>query len=144
MIRFLRKFRKDASAASAVEMAVLAPALIAMMFGTLQIGLYFQAQNALRGLVGDIGRKIAVEYQKDNHISTDQMETLAIAQAITAPYMLSATDLDIDVGIDDTQDLARVKKIDINVVYDVPNIMGFSGIDVLTLDIDKTVFIPAS
>ena len=56
MIRFARKLRRDESAASMLEFALVVPALFAMLFGIAQLGILFLAQAGLKNAVAEGAR----------------------------------------------------------------------------------------
>jgi len=142
MRNFLSAFQREDRAAAVIEVAILLPMLIGMMIAVLQVGLYLQAQNAVRGVGGEISRLMAVESQKNNQLSNRQIEDMALGIAVSQPYGLKSDLLDIDVSNDTTQDIDRVRKIDLAMSYEVPNILGFAKWGVLTIDLTKQAFVP--
>ena len=144
MRNFIQHFRRDDNGATVIEVAVLLPTLITMLIGVMQAGLYLQAQNAVRGLAGEMSRYMAVESQKSNYLNDDQIRTKALALAVSPPYMLQSDDLNVTVSNETTQSMDRVRKIDLRMQYDVPNILGFAHLDVLKLDYTRSVFVPGA
>lgn len=142
MRRFLARFHADRSALAAIEMAILAPVIIGMLLGLFQIGLYLQAQNALRGVGGDISRSITVEFQKGNLLNNDQIRQFAFAEASGAPYLLDTERLDVVVEDEAIQGINRVSKKYVTVSYEVPNIVGLFKTGPLELDLKRVVFVP--
>ncbi|AKM09989.1 TadE/TadG family type IV pilus assembly protein [Croceicoccus naphthovorans] len=140
---FLNRWRKDETGTTIIEVAILFPVLISMLIGVFQVGLYLQAQNSVRSLAGEMSRYMAVEAQKNNVLTDSQIEIKAFTLAVTAPYMLQADRLQVYIDDSPTQDMDRVRKIDVNMIYDVPSLLGFSKVPVLTLDYTRTVFVPA-
>ncbi|MBS7668735.1 TadE/TadG family type IV pilus assembly protein [Croceicoccus gelatinilyticus] len=144
MNKHLSNFRKDESGTTIIEMAVLLPVLITMLIGVFQAGMYLQAQNAVRGVAGEMSRYMAVEAQKSNFLTDEQIETKAMTVAVSAPYMLHINDLQVFVENEETQSMDRVRKIDLRMVYDVPNLLGFTNVDLLQLEYTRSVFVPGN
>jgi len=138
----LSRFRSDETGTTVIEVAILLPALLAMLIGVMQVGWYLQAQNAVRGVAGEMSRFITVESQKSNSLSDDQIRAKAITVAVSPPYMLISDGFDVEVNDSATQDLNRVRRVDLEFIYDVPSVLGFNGVDMLTLRYTRSVFIP--
>lgn len=82
---------QDNSGSTIIEFAILAPAIIGLLFGVFQVGLGMQAQNALRSIAQETARYAVVEYQKGNEVTDADIEAWAEAQAAAAPYLLNDT-----------------------------------------------------
>lgn len=91
MSRTCRNLVKDQSGSTMVEFAILAPAIIGLLFGVFQVGIGMQAQNALRSIAQETSRFAVVEYQKGNEITDATIETWAEDAAAAAPYLLNNT-----------------------------------------------------
>lgn len=139
----LKRFRHDENGATIIEMAILFPFLVTMLIGVFQAGLYLQAQNSVRSLAGEMSRFMAVEAQKNNILTDSQIETKALGLAVSAPYLLQSDALEINVQDSATQNMDRVRKIDLQMIYEVPSFLGLSDVGVLTLDYTRTLFVPA-
>lgn len=135
------RFWRDDRGASAIEFVVLAPALIIMLLGVMQIGLYMQAQNALSGVAGDMSRYMSVEYQKDNKITNTQLETLAYARATGSPYLLDGAKLAATATNSATQPISNVREIELKLNYKVPSVMAFVNMGPLQLSYTKSIFV---
>lgn len=142
MMMLLHRLHRDESAVSVVETAFLLPVLIGMLISVLQVGLYLQAQNAVRGVGGEISRYMAVESQKRSALCPGQIEDRALGIAITAPYALKSDQIEIAVTDSAVQNIDRVRQMDVNVDYTVPNIMGFAKWGLLDIDYTRQIFIP--
>lgn len=144
MKKHLKTLHTDESGSTIIEMAVLLPVLITMLIGVFQAGIYLQAQNAVRGVAGEMSRYMAVEAQKANFLTDEQIETKAMTVAVSAPYMLQTNDLQIFVENEETQSMDRVRKIDLRMIYDVPNFLGFTNVPLLRLEYTRSVFVPGA
>ncbi|HEX2794114.1 MAG TPA: TadE/TadG family type IV pilus assembly protein [Croceicoccus sp.] len=138
----LVNLHRDERGVSVIETAFLLPVLITMLISVLQVGLYLQAQNAVRGVAGEMSRAMAVESQKQNQLSNRQIEDMALAVAVSPPYVLKSSQLEVTVDDSTTQDIDRVRKIDINMNYTVPNLLGFAKWGVLDIIYTRQVFVP--
>jgi Flp pilus assembly protein TadG len=79
--RKLRTIRTDEDGVGAVEFAVIAPLLIAILMGTLEFGCIFYTYLSAQLATGDVNRQLA-----SNHIQASQNSTVAqqVQQAIVA------------------------------------------------------------
>lgn len=143
MIRFLPRLLRDQAGASAIEFALLGPALITMLLGMLQIGIGMHAYSAIRGVSGDVGRHVSVEYQKSNELSDKQIELLAEAIAGQAPYLLSG---EVDVEVDDAlvQRVAGAKEMTFLITYRVPSVLDIIGIGDFEIAYSRPIFVSAT
>ena len=98
MIRSLSRLRRSEDGATAIEFALIMPMFLMLLFGVLQMGFYLQNHNALRSLSTDVARSIAVAYQNDNMLSTNQMEALARSQAIGGKHFLETDRLETKIS----------------------------------------------
>ena len=86
-----RSVLRDRDGTTIIEFAVLAPLLITLMIGVVQIGAGMQAKNAMRSIAQEANRHAVVQYQLGNEITDAQIETWAETAATTAPYLLNNT-----------------------------------------------------
>lgn len=89
MNRPLSQLARDTAGSAIIEFAVLAPAVIAMLFGVFQVGLGMQAQNALRSIASETARYAVVEYQKGNEVTNEEIRIWAENLGEGAPYLLN-------------------------------------------------------
>ena len=91
MTRFLAKtLRRDEAGSTLVEFAILAPVIIAMIIGVIQVGTSMQSYNAMRSIASDTARYAVIEYQKKNEVTDSALESYAEATAQRAPYLLQS------------------------------------------------------
>jgi Flp pilus assembly pilin Flp len=67
---------KDCGGASAVEFALVAPVLAALLLGGIEFGLVIYSQNAMQSVTRDVARKLAVNYYDAASAQTDIREHL--------------------------------------------------------------------
>ena len=88
---FLKRLRKDQRGSTIVEFALLAPVIIGMFLGVIQLGISMQAYNSMRGVASDTARYAVVEYMKANTIGNDAIRSYAVNTAKSAPYSMQDT-----------------------------------------------------
>lgn len=86
MIRFLRKLARDRRGVSAVEFALIAPAMIACYFGMAEITQALLAERKAAHAASAIGDLVA---QSSSVSSADVTDIFAIASTIMSPYSTS-------------------------------------------------------
>ena len=136
-----QRLYRDERGATVIEFAILGPALIMMLLGVMQVGLYMQAQNALSSIAGDMSRYMSVEYQKDNEITNTQLEALAYTRAVSAPYLLNGSRVGTTASNAALQPIANVREIELTLTYQVPNVMAFTTMGPMQLSYKKSIFV---
>lgn len=103
VIRLLRRFLRDASAVSAVEFAIIAPALITLYFGTIQVTMALTADRKLSQTATTLGDLVTQdEYVTD----TEFAQILSAADAVMEPFPANTLNLRISsVRMDENGDL---------------------------------------
>ena len=88
MRRIARRLRRDESAASMLEFALVVPALFAMLFGIAELGILFLAQAGLKNAVAE-GARYATISPRPSQTAIENKITAKrfgmIAGAITGP-----------------------------------------------------------
>ena len=90
----LLNLKRDPSGSAIVEFAVIAPVLLAMLFGVLQMGIVMWSYNSMRAIAADTARYTMIEYQKKDILSESQIEDKAVAIAVNSPYGFSIDHFD--------------------------------------------------
>ncbi|EDL50336.1 TadE/TadG family type IV pilus assembly protein [Erythrobacter sp. SD-21] len=83
------RLRRDERGTAIIEFALLAPVILGLFFGLIQIGISMQAYNSLRGVASDTARYAVVEYMNGDTIDDTTIENRAKAIATGAPYLLN-------------------------------------------------------
>jgi Flp pilus assembly protein TadG len=120
---------------------LLAPTFILMFIGVIQVGVGMQAYNSLRNVSADTARQVSVQYQTDNRLSNSQIAQVGVANATTAPYMLSPSRLTVTVDDAATQRIPNAKELTLRIRYTVPTFLEFAGIDGPQLDYSRPIFV---
>lgn len=141
--RFFRRWVRDCKGAAVIEFAMVAPVIISLMFGVIQVGIQMWCYNSMRSIVADAVRYTMVEYQKQDNITPDQIRTKAIAIAVNSPY-----NFDIDklgtVQVDTpASDIAGMTKYTLSMTYTPPTVLDFTGIKAPTITFVRPLYVPA-
>lgn len=137
----LKMASRERGGASAIEFVILAPVLIAMLLGVMQVGLYMQAQNALTSVATDMSRYMTIEYERENKITNTQLETLAYSRAVSSPYLLQSNALSTTATNASVQTIANVREIKLKLEYRVPNVMAFASFGPMQLSYTKSIYV---
>ncbi len=124
-----------------VEFALIAPILLTLMLGVVQMGVAMQEYNALRGVTGDVARYAVVNYQTSNKLSTATLSTYGTSVARAAPYNLPATGLLVTVTEPAVQRVAGAKEFNITVRAQVNNIMQFLPFNDYYITYSRPIFV---
>lgn len=131
---------RNTQGAVLVEFAILAPVIFAMMFGVLQIGFHMFAYNAVRSIASDTARYTIIEYQKQDLLTTSQIEDKAEAYAVNAPYGLDADNLTAT-ATKPVSDIAGTSKFMLTLTYVPQNMLGFFNIGSPTITVTRPVYV---
>lgn len=137
----LHRLLRDTRAASAVEMALLAPVLFAMLFGVVSVGLYMQNMNAVRSLASDASRFAAVEYQKNNAMTPETLEASIQAMGTAQPYFLNRDRLQVDIQEVFPARVNGAREFDMDITYALPDIIGGTSIDNFNMSYSRPLFV---
>lgn len=139
--RLARRLVRDRTASMAVEFALLAPVFFTMFIGLFQVSVYLQNYNAVRSLASDAVRVVTVEYQKDNTLSADQIESIMLGMAVNAPYLLDTDRIVIDVEQEATSRVNGATEFDIDITYAEEDWLPFVELPDLTLRYTRPIFV---
>lgn len=144
LVGALAALRQDRRGAIAIEFAMIAPLLIAMLLGVLMIGLHMQAYNSVRSAVFDTERFTVVEYQRENRMLPVQIEEVAIAIASRTPYNLNPDNLEVCVTLDNTMVVTGATKYDLEMKYRPQQIAGVFGISPPLIAFSQSIIVPGT
>ena len=143
MIGILRRLRRNSTGAAIIEFGILAPAIVTLFLGILQVGMWMQSYNALRSVAADAGRYTAVQYQKANYISNIDMATWARDRAIDH-YLFKSADVSADVIDATNQQITGVTEKTLTVTYKFDSVMSIIGIKDQTVSYARPIFVKAT
>ncbi len=136
----LKRLLRDQNGAAIIEFAILSPVILGLLLGVLQVGLHMHAYNAVRSIVTDTSRFTVVEYQKDNDLTLEQIESRARAYAVNPPYGLDTNALTVTVT-QPTSGITGTTRFDVQVSYVPRGILGVFGVTAPTITVTRPVFV---
>jgi Flp pilus assembly protein TadG len=128
LVRHCRCLKREEQGAVIVEFALLAPVLIAMMLGILQIGLTVQNYSAVRNVSADVARYAMIQYINGHPMTEDSIETQAQTMATGAPYLLSPNRLTVDAQPVTTPQVTGTTEKTLTITYRIPTIVDSFGL----------------
>jgi Flp pilus assembly protein TadG len=140
MTRLLRHLRNDRGGSTIVEFAILAPAIITLFLGVLQVGMWMHSYNALRSIAAETGRYTAVQYQKANYISNIDMATWARDRAMDG-YQFKSDDISTDVSDAADQQITGVTQKTLTLTYTFRSVMSIVGISDQVVTFSRPIFV---
>ena len=136
-----KSMRDDSSGSVAIEFAILAPVLITMLFGVLQVGLGMQNYNALRSVAAEAARNAVVERQKGVAHAAADVRTKAIAVATASPYSLKSSRLTVTCTNATTQRVTGATEMTLTISYNVPSFLSIMGMGEIPITFSRPVFV---
>lgn len=136
----LGAIRRDQHGGVLVEFALLAPVIITLLFGVVQVGLHMQNFNAIRNLAADGARFAVVEYQQGNELSTTAIQAEIESRGFGPRYNLNSNRLTVLVTEPATR-IAGLREMNILITYDLPDYLAFVDTESLELEYDRPVFL---
>lgn len=124
----LYRLLRDKGGATMVEFALLAPAIIAMMLGVLQVGVALQNYHALRNVSADVARYAMVQYATGNNLTNDQLRNYAISAGGGAPYLLNAARMSASVTDATTQRVTGATEKTLTIHYQILGLFDAMGL----------------
>ena len=150
MIRILQRLRRDRRGSAVVEFAILAPAIVTLFLGVLQVGLWMHSYNALRAIAAETGRRVAVCHQIHSFTGTCanmnqniKMATWARDRAMDA-YLFKSADISTDVSDAANQRIVGVTEKTLTITATFESIMSIIGIEDRTVTFSRPIFVKAS
>ena len=131
----------DSRGAAAIEFAMVAPMLITMMLGVMQLGLTMYNYNSLRGAANDMARYAVIQTQLGNFQSDTDLTTQARSIAVATPYTLTTSRLTISVTQPSSQRVSGATEKTISVSYSVPSVLGIIGMRDIPITYSRPVFL---
>lgn len=133
--------RADTSGAIAIEFALLGPLLITMMFGVFQVGLYMQNYNAVQSLGSDAGRFVMIEFQKDNDIANQDIQSVVRGVAVNPPYLLDPNRLQVTTTTKGTSRITGAKEVSVRIDYILNDFLPFVDLPLNTISYTRPIFV---
>lgn len=143
MTGMLRRLRGDCTGSAVMEFALIAPMVIVLMLGVMQVGLWMHGYNGMRAVAAETSRHVTVEYQKGSAMSNSAMEDWAEDEARASASILAGGTVAAAVTDDAVQDITGVTKKTLTVNYQLSSFLGMVGIDALNLTFTRPIFVAA-
>ena len=143
MIRTLKLLKTDRTGSTVIEFAILAPAIVTLFLGILQVGIWMQGYNALRSVAAEAGRYTAVQYQKSNKISNIAMATWARNRAING-YLFKDAKISTNVSDAANQQIVGVTEKTLTLTYSYESYLQIIGVGDKSVSYSRPIFVKAS
>jgi Flp pilus assembly protein TadG len=140
----VRRLKAQEQGAVIVEFALLAPILIAMMIGILQIGLAIQNYNAVRNVSADVARYVMISYIDGHPMTNDSVETQTQSMATGAPYLLAPNRLTVDAEDVATPQVTGTTEKTLTITYQIPTILDSFGLRGPSINYSRSLIVPPS
>jgi len=141
MLRVLANLNRDQAGSTLVEFAILAPVIIGMIFGVIQIGTSMQSYNAMRSITSDTARYATVEYMKKNEVTDTALETFAESRSRQAPYLMRGNSFDATIADVASPRVDGTFEKTITVTYTPPNYMPIFSFTMPQLSYSRPIFV---
>jgi Flp pilus assembly protein TadG len=141
MTRLLRRLLAARDGSTIVELGLLAPLMCALLLGVLQVGIGMHSYNALRGISSDVARYAIVQYQTDNELGNSQLTDYARSVAISPPYGLQDSDVQVSVANATTQRVAGAKELTFTITYTIDSFLGVIGLQDFSISFTRPIFV---
>ena len=138
-----RRLRRNQDGVATIEFAILGPAMIAMLFGVVQVGIGLQNYNALRNVSADVARYAMIQYATGNELSNDQMTDYAESVAEGAPYLLKSTK-SVTVTNVATPQITGAQEKTLTIQYKIPSVLASLGLEGPTISYTRPMFLAKS
>jgi Flp pilus assembly protein TadG len=141
MRRVLSRLRSDCAGSMVVEFALLAPILLGVLIGVLQVGVALQNYNAVRNISADVARYAVIAHQSGNTLNEGLLETYAVTHAQGAPYLLELNRVSATVTTPTTQRVTGALERRVTVNYEVDSFLSFVGFDNFVISYTAPIFL---
>jgi Flp pilus assembly protein TadG len=139
--RRLETLARDTRGAVLVEFAIIGPAFIVMLIGVLQVASWMQNFNAVRSAASDAARKVLVQYQRDNELSQNQIESLVVSTAVGSPYYLRSENLTVSAPNAGTQRVTGAREINLQINYTPKIFLPLVRLNSFSVNYSRPIFV---
>jgi Flp pilus assembly protein TadG len=139
--RRLETLARDTRGAVLVEFAIIGPAFIVMLIGVLQVASWMQNFNAVRSAASDAARKVLVQYQRDNELSQNQIESLVVSTAVGSPYYLHSENLTVSAPNAGTQRVTGAREINLQINYTPKIFLPLVRLNSFSVNYSRPIFV---
>lgn len=139
-----RRLCRNDRGAVLVEFALLAPVLIVMMLGVLQVGLTMQNYNAVRNVSADIARYAMIQYTDGHPITADALEAHTLAVAEASPYLLSSDRITVHATDVATPQVTGTAEKTLTISYQIPTVLDNLGLRGPSISYSRSLIVTPS
>ena len=136
----LKTLRSDERGTTIIEFALLAPVIIGLFMGAIQIGISMQAQNSLRGVASDTARFAVVEYMKENKVTDSAIRLRALLIAQSSPYLLNDS-VNVTVTPVATPRVHGTHEKTLTITYTPPQVLPFFDFTSEQMSFSRPIFV---
>ena len=141
VVSFRSRLASDRRGSVLMEFALLAPVLLTLIVGVVQVGIHVQNANAVRSLASDGARAAVVEYQRGNILTDEQIAADIHSRGVGPRYNLNLLPEDVVVTERTPSRIAGVTEMTISITYEMPNFLAFVDMSVLDIKYQRPVFL---
>ena len=131
---------RDQRGTTIIEFALLAPVILGLFMGAIQIGISMQAHNSLRGVASDTARYAVVEYMKENKITDLAIQTKAVSIARGSPYLLNDS-VNVTVTPVATPRVHGTHEKTLTITYTPPQVLPFFDFTSEQMSFSRPIFV---
>ena len=135
-----KALRSDERGTTIIEFALLAPVIIGLFMGAIQIGISMQAQNSLRGVASDTARFAVVEYMKENKVTDSAIRLRALLIAQSSPYLLNDS-VNVTVTPVATPRVHGTHEKTLTITYTPPQVLPFFDFTSEQMSFSRPIFV---
>ena len=135
-----KALRSDERGTTIIEFALLAPIIIGLFMGAIQIGISMQAQNSLRGVASDTARFAVVEYMKENKVTDSAIRLRALLIAQSSPYLLNDS-VNVTVTPVATPRVHGTHEKTLTITYTPPQVLPFFDFTSEQMSFSRPIFV---
>ncbi|QZD89606.1 pilus assembly protein [Qipengyuania aurantiaca] len=136
----LTSLREDKRGTAIIEFALLAPIVLGLFFGIIQIGISMQAYNSMRSVASDTARYAVVEYMNENTISDATIATKAKSIATSAPYLMNNS-VAITITPVTTPRVHGTHEKTLQITYTPPDVLPFFNFTSKQMSYSRPIFV---
>ena len=137
----MKRLVKDRSGSAAVEMALAGPLFLTLLMGVFVGADYMQTHNALRAASSDVAREVIVAYQRDNDLTTSQIQEIARGVAVGVPYGLDTDKLTVSAALSGSSRVTNAQEINLTYTYSMESFVPIVPLPVITMTYARPIFV---
>lgn len=140
MTRIFSRLKWDKTGTALVEFALVAPLLVTMLVGVVQVGVWVQSYNAMRNVVNDTTRFAMTEYQRGNKIDNEAIQDRASFLASGGKYNLG-TGTFVPVVTTKATQVSGVKQLRLVATYDPPHFLPMPSVTAPQMTYGRDIYL---